>query len=130
MPIEVYPHSKFDRVIVYLFRDPWTWNELLFAHQRECHYGKIFEPDHYITLLLMQNAKSMAPGLNLSHFKYLQENNPKNWERLVVVRDPTHFFNPLFALDNQFPTWSDYVSLVDTVEEAEQFISQMRPAWV
>jgi len=129
MPITVTPHTEIKCVLVYTFTDPWTWHELMFAFEEERQYSTTLNPNEtYITLVLMHEAKSMAPGLSLSHFQYMQKHNPTNWDCVIVVRNPNNFFNPLFTAASNFPAWRDSVLLVDTVEEAHETIQKRRIA--
>ncbi len=127
MPITVMPHTTIECVVVYTFSNPWTWDELMFAFEQEQQYSTTLPPgETYITLVLIHEAKSMAPGLSLSHFQYMQKHNPTNWDCVVVVRHPNHFFNPLFTVASNFPAWSNRVFMVDTVEEAHETIKKRR----
>lgn len=129
MPINVAPHEHIERVVVYTFSDPWTWDELMLAFEQEQRYAATLAPgETYMTLVLIHQARAMAPGLSLSHFQYMQRHNPSNWDCLVLVRNPASFFNPLFAAASQFPAWRGRIILADTPEAAEHIIHQRRQA--
>jgi len=127
MPIKVFPHAQLKRVFVYQFSDPWTWADLVFAFDKEIHYSTtIPEGETYISLVIMRGAKSMAPGLSLSHFQYMQSNDPDNWDCMILVRDPDRFFNPLLAAASKFPGWQGRFFQVATETEAKQLIRKRR----
>ncbi len=127
MPIKVFPHAQLKRVFVYQFRDPWTWSDLIFAFDKEVRYSTtLAEGETYISLILMRGAKSMAPGLSLSHFQYMQSNDPDNWDCMIIVRDPHRYFNPLLAAASKFSGWRGRFFEADTAAEAKQMIQKRR----
>lgn len=127
MPVDTSLHEQIERVFVYSFRDPWTWQDLMFAFDAELRYSQQLDPEQsYSTLVLMHEAKTSAPGLKLSHFNYMQSHDPPNWDFMVIVRNPNHFFNPLLEAALKYPGWHGRVFVVDSPTAAEQVIHQQR----